>query len=80
MFDYTITIIDIITSIIQSIFGTGVLLFGTPLLLLFDYEYLTILILCKSHQGLHFALTLNVQSVFFVHLCNSFSIVLLNHY
>jgi len=34
-----IIIIISITSIIQSIFGTGVLLFGTPLLLLFGYSF-----------------------------------------
>ena len=34
-----ILFIIIITSAIQSIFGTGVLLFGTPLLLLFGYEF-----------------------------------------
>lgn len=30
----------ILTSVIQSIFGVGVLLFGTPLLLLFDYDFI----------------------------------------
>ena len=28
-----------VTSVIQSLFGAGVLLFGTPLLLLFGYEF-----------------------------------------
>lgn len=32
------------TSIIQSVFGAGVLLFGTPLLLLFGYEFVDVLI------------------------------------
>ncbi len=35
----------VITSIIQSIFGVGVLLFGTPLLLLFGYSYINALII-----------------------------------
>tara|TARA_Y100000816_G_C25932417_1_gene486243 strand:- start:52 stop:771 length:720 start_codon:yes stop_codon:yes gene_type:complete len=43
MFDYTITIVVVLTSIIQSIFGTGVLLFGTPLLLFLDYDFVIIL-------------------------------------
>ena len=42
-FDILITIS--ITSIIQSIFGTGVLLFGTPLLLIFGYEFKYVLII-----------------------------------
>jgi len=33
----------LITSIIQSLFGVGVLLFGTPLLLLFGFDFTTIL-------------------------------------
>ena len=37
--DLYIIIIIIITSIIQSFFGVGVLLFGTPLLLLFGYPF-----------------------------------------
>ena len=36
---YDIIIIISITAIIQSIFGTGVLLFGTPLLLIFGYSF-----------------------------------------
>ncbi|MEC8838728.1 MAG: hypothetical protein VYA09_01105, partial [Candidatus Neomarinimicrobiota bacterium] len=36
---YEIIIIISITAIIQSIFGTGVLLFGTPLLLIFGYSF-----------------------------------------
>ncbi len=45
--NFDIIIIILFTSIIQSIFGTGVLLFGTPLLLLNDYSFtsaLTILL------------------------------------
>jgi hypothetical protein len=33
-----------VTSIIHSVFGAGVLLFGTPLLLLFGYGFVNILI------------------------------------
>tara|TARA_Y100000590_G_C15468286_1_gene919149 strand:+ start:61 stop:777 length:717 start_codon:yes stop_codon:yes gene_type:complete len=38
-------IVIIITSIAQSIFGTGVLLFGTPLLLLLGYDFQNALII-----------------------------------
>ena len=34
----------IVTSIIQSVFGVGVLLFGTPLLLLLGYDFIDALI------------------------------------
>ena len=34
-----IMLIVAVTSIIQSLFGVGILLFGTPLLLLFGYEF-----------------------------------------
>lgn len=34
----------VVTSVIQSIFGVGVLLFGTPLLLLFGYDFINALI------------------------------------
>ena len=37
---YDILIVIIITSFIQSIFGVGVLLFGTPLLLLLGYDFI----------------------------------------
>jgi uncharacterized membrane protein YfcA len=37
---YDILIVIIITSFIQSIFGVGVLLFGTPLLLLLEYDFI----------------------------------------
>lgn len=39
--DILLTVIA--TSIIQSLFGVGVLLFGTPLLLLLDYDFITAL-------------------------------------
>ena len=35
----------IVTSVIQSIFGVGVLLFGTPLLLLLNYDFLEALVI-----------------------------------
>lgn len=34
----------VVTSVIQSIFGVGVLLFGTPMLLLFGYDFINALI------------------------------------
>ncbi|WP_041660623.1 TSUP family transporter [Arcobacter nitrofigilis] len=40
-----IILVVILTSIIQSLFGVGVLLFGTPLLLLFDYPFSEILLI-----------------------------------
>tara|TARA_B100002052_G_scaffold80770_1_gene73946 strand:- start:624 stop:1352 length:729 start_codon:yes stop_codon:yes gene_type:complete len=42
---FDILFIVSITSIIQSIFGTGVLLFGTPLLLILGYDFKYVLIL-----------------------------------
>ena len=42
--DIIILLTIIITSFIQSIFGTGVLLFGTPILLLFGYDFQNLLI------------------------------------
>lgn len=38
-----ILLIVLVTSIIQSIFGVGVLLFGTPLLLIFGYDFVNTL-------------------------------------
>ena len=43
--DLYIIIIIILTSIIQSIFGVGVLLFGTPLLLLLGYSFFECLLI-----------------------------------
>ena len=43
--DFVTLTVLIITSIIQSIFGTGVLLFGTPLLLLIGYNFQNSLII-----------------------------------
>ena len=42
--DIIILLTIVITSFIQSIFGTGVLLFGTPILLLFGYNFQNLLI------------------------------------
>ncbi|CAB1274180.1 TSUP family transporter [Candidatus Nitrosacidococcus tergens] len=41
----TILIIIVITASIQALFGVGVLLFGTPLLLLIDYPFIDALII-----------------------------------
>ena len=38
---FDILVIVFFTSIIQSIFGTGVLLFGTPLMLISGYDFFT---------------------------------------
>ena len=43
--DINVVITIIITSAIQSIFGVGVLLFGTPLLLLFGYSFFECLLI-----------------------------------
>ena len=44
--DIILTITIILISIVQSIFGVGVLLFGTPLLILYNYDFeITLLIL-----------------------------------
>jgi uncharacterized membrane protein YfcA len=62
-----------VTSIIQSVFGAGVLLFGTPLLLLFGYEFVDVLIvllpisvainllqILKHHAHIDFAFYRNI--------------------
>ena len=41
--EFYILLVIIVTAIIQSIFGVGVLLFGTPLLLLGGYDFVTAL-------------------------------------
>jgi uncharacterized membrane protein YfcA len=40
-----ILVVTILTSIIQSLFGVGVLLFGTPLLLLLEYSFMDVLLI-----------------------------------
>ncbi len=55
-----------ITSIIQSIFGTGVLLFGTPLLLIlgYEFEYVLIVLLPISLLINFFQLLGNYKKIF----------------
>lgn len=43
--DLYIVIVILITSIIQSLFGVGILLFGTPLLLLMGYPFFEVLLI-----------------------------------
>ncbi|MGZ8225409.1 MAG: TSUP family transporter [Methylococcaceae bacterium] len=63
----------VFTSIIQSVFGAGVLLFGTPLLLLFGHEFVDVLIvllpisisinllqIAKHHAHIDFAFYRNI--------------------
>lgn len=57
-----------ITSIIQSVFGAGVLLFGTPLLLLFGYEFVDVLIVL-----LPVSIAINLLQVFKHHAVIDFS-------
>ena len=47
-----ILIVVVITSFIQSIFGVGVLLFGTPLLLVRGYDFAEAIIVLPTHQDL----------------------------
>lgn len=43
--DYIVIVTIIITAFIQSFFGVGVLLFGTPILILLDYSFLECLLI-----------------------------------
>ncbi|MDI1278523.1 hypothetical protein [Methylobacter sp.] len=54
-----IMLIVAVTSVIQSLFGAGILLFGTPLLLLFGYEFVDVLIVL-----LPISLTINLLQIF----------------
>lgn len=56
----TIVFIVAITAAIHALFGVGLLLFGTPLLLILGYDYLTIL-----HWLLPIALAINLLQVWF---------------
>lgn len=47
-----------VTSVIQSLFGAGILLFGTPLLLLFGYEFVDVLVML-----LPISLTINLLQI-----------------
>ncbi len=42
-YDFLILFVIILTGIVQSVFGTGLLLFGTPILLLLGYEFFQVL-------------------------------------
>lgn len=63
----------VLTSIIQSVFGAGVLLFGTPLLLLFGHDFVDVLVvllpisisinllqIAKHHAHIDFAFYRNI--------------------
>jgi len=53
--DLIIVAVIIVTSVIQSLFGVGVLLFGTPLLLLLGYPFLeSLLILLPISASINF--------------------------
>ena len=65
MEDLTLYIIVIILSIIQSIFGVGILLFGTPTLIYLDYSFintLNILLPCSLLISF-FQLNFNTKSI-----------------
>ena len=47
--DYLVIVTIIITASIQSFFGVGVLLFGTPLLTLLNYSFLDCLLILLPH-------------------------------
>ncbi|MGJ0516629.1 MAG: hypothetical protein ACR65O_12880 [Methylomicrobium sp.] len=64
------------TAIIQSVFGAGVLLFGTPLLLLFGHEFVDVLVvllpisiginllqIVKHHTQIDFAFYRNILTL-----------------
>jgi hypothetical protein len=54
-----IMLIVAVTSVIQSLFGAGILLFGTPLLLLFGYEFVDVLVVL-----LPISLAINLLQIF----------------
>ena len=41
--NFDIALVILLTAFIQSIFGTGVLLFGTPILLIIGYDFFFVL-------------------------------------
>ena len=63
--DYYILITILITAIVQSIFGTGVLLFGTPLLLIlgYNFQYALIILLPTSILISFFQLKNNLNKI-----------------
>ena len=71
---FEILITVIITAIVQSVFGTGVLLFGTPLLLMLGYkfQYVLIVLLPKSVLINFFQIKNNFNNIdinFYKRLC-----------
>ena len=65
--DFYILITILITAIVQSIFGTGVLLFGTPLLLIlgYNFQYALIILLPTSILISFFQLKNNLDKIDF---------------
>ena len=65
--DFYILITILITAIVQSIFGTGVLLFGTPLLLIlgYNFQYALIILLPTSILISFFQLKNNLNKIDF---------------
>ena len=63
--DLYILITILITAIVQSIFGTGVLLFGTPLLLIlgYNFQYALIILLPTSILISYFQLKNNLDKI-----------------
>ena len=63
--DFYIIITILITAIVQSIFGTGVLLFGTPLLLIlgYNFQYALIILLPTSILISFFQLKNNLNKI-----------------
>ena len=63
--DFYILISILITAIVQSIFGTGVLLFGTPLLLIlgYNFQYALIILLPTSILISFFQLKNNLNKI-----------------
>ena len=63
--DLYILITILITAIVQSIFGTGVLLFGTPLLLIlgYNFQYALIILLPTSILISFFQLKNNLNKI-----------------
>ena len=65
--DFSILITILVTAIVQSIFGTGVLLFGTPLLLIlgYNFQYALIVLLPTSVLISFFQLKNNLNKIDF---------------
>ena len=67
--DLTLIIIVIIISFLQSIYGVGILLFGTPILLSLDYGFIESLNICYQIQK-------DTQIFFFLLYCTSLRLFL----